>query len=137
MSELKSEDEEMVSISKRSEFGGARLKFILFMAVVILGGYIGYQMLPVMYHAYVWKDLMQHKVDVAATQGYPAAWVNDQLKKSAAEYEIPNDAEIVATPQDQRIQVRVQYKKLVEFPGYTYEYDFDHTAKSTEFLTIK
>jgi hypothetical protein len=137
MPELKFEDEEMVSISKRSEFGGARLKFILFMGVVILGAYIGYQMLPVLYHAYVWKDLMQHKVDVAATQGYPATWVNDQLKKSAAEYEIPPDAEIVATPQDQRIQVRVQYKKLVEFPGYTYEYDFDHTAKSTEFLAIK
>ena len=127
----------MVSNSKRSEFGGARLKFILFMALVILGGYIGYQMLPVMYRAYVWKDLMQHKVDVAATQGYPATWVNDQLKKSTAEYEIPTDAEIIATPQDQRIQVRVQYKKLIEFPGYTYEYDFDHTAKSTEFLTIK
>jgi hypothetical protein len=127
----------MVSTLKRGEFGGARLKFILFMAVLVVGAYVGYQMLPVLYHAYIWKDLMQHKVDVAATQGYPATWVNDQLKKSAAEYEIPPDAEIVATPLDQRIQVRVQYKQLVEFPGYTYEYDFDHTAKSTEFLTIK
>lgn len=127
----------MVRISKSGERGSARLKFILFMAVVITGAYVGYQMFPVLYHAYVWKDLMQHKVDVAATQGYPATWVNDQLKKSAAEYEIPADAVIEASPLDQRIQVRVQYKKLVEFPGYTYEYDFDHTVKSTEFLTIK
>ncbi|HKR58903.1 MAG TPA: hypothetical protein VJS64_04160 [Pyrinomonadaceae bacterium] len=107
------------------------------MALVVAGVYIGYQMLPVIYHAYVWKDLMQHKVDVAATQGYPAKWVNDQLRKSAAEYGVPADAEIFATPQDQRIAVRVQYKTLVEFPGYTYEYDFDHTARSTEFLSIK
>jgi hypothetical protein len=127
----------MVRISRSAERGSARLKFILFMALVLVGAYVGYQMLPVVYHAYVWKDLMQHKVDVAATQGYPATWVNDQLKKSIAEYDIPADAVIEATPQDQRIQVRVQYTKLVEFPGYTYEYAFDHTAKSTEFLILK
>ena len=119
------------------ERGGARLNFILFMAVVIVGAYVGYLFFPVAYHAYVWKDLMQHKVDVAATQGYPATWVNEQLKKSAVEYGIPPDAVIEATPQDQRIQVRVQYTKLIEFPGYTYEYEFDHTSKSTEFLVIK
>lgn len=127
----------MVSISKSGERGSARLKFMLFMAVVILGGYAAYLALPVAYHAYVWKDLMQHKVDVAASQGYPATWVIDQLKKSAPEYDIPPNVEIVATPQDQRVQVRVQYTKPIEFPGYTYSYEFDHTAKSTEFLTIK
>ena len=127
----------MMSISKSGQRGSARLKFLLFMAVVISGAYVGYLFLPVAYHAYVWKDLMQHKVDVAATQGYPATWVNDQLRKSAPEYNIPTDAEITATPQDQRIQVRVHYIKPIEFPGYTYQYEFDHTAKSTEFLTIK
>src|SRR5688572_9973611 len=54
----------MMSISKSGQRGSARLKFILFMAVVILGAYAGYLFLPVAYHAYVWKDLMQHKVDV-------------------------------------------------------------------------
>jgi hypothetical protein len=124
-------------LAKSGERGGARLKFILFMAVVAVVAYIGYQLLPVAYNSYVWKDLMQHKVDVAATQGYPASWVNDQLRKSAVEYGIPADAAIEASPQDQRIQVRVQFTKLIEFPGYTYEYEFDHTAKSTEFLTLK
>ena len=124
-------------INNSSERGSARLKFILFMAVVLVGAYVGYMFFPVVYHAYVWKDLMQHKVDVAATQGYPANWVNEQLKKSAAEYDIPADAVIAASPQDQRIQVRVQYTKMIELPGYTYQYEFDHTVKSTEFLTIK
>lgn len=127
----------MVSISKSGERGSAQLKFFLFMAVVLAGAYVGYLSLPVVYHAHVWKDLMQHKVDVAATQGHPPTWVNDQLRKSAPEYEIPTDAEITASPQDQRIQVRVQYTKPIEFPGYTYKYEFDYTAKSTEFLTFK
>ncbi len=111
----------MVSISKAGERGSARLNFFLFMVVVIVGAYVSYLSLPVAYNA----------------QGYPANWVNDQLKKSASEYGIPADAEITASPLDQRIQVRVQYTKPIEFPGYTYQYEFDHTAKSTEFLTIK
>ena len=79
---------------------------------------------------------MQHKVDVAATQDIPpVGWAINS--KSAVEYGIPADAEITAGPLDQRIQVRVQYTKPIEFPGYTYQYQFDHTAKSTEFLTIK
>lgn len=127
----------MVNATRSNERGSARLKFLLVMAIIFAGGYAGYLFLPVAYNAYVWKDLMQHKVDVAATQGYPPTWVNDQLKKSAPEYGIPADAVITASPQDQRIQVRVQFTKLIEFPAYTYEYEFDHTAKSTEFLTFK
>lgn len=123
--------------TRADERGGARLKFILVMAVICAVGYAAYLYLPVAYDAYVLKDLMQHKVDVAATQGYPAKWVDDQLKKSAEEYGIPPEAEITASPLDQRIQVHVQFTRPIEFPGYTYQYEFDHTARSTEFLTIK
>ena len=127
-----------MSNAKRSgEEGSARLKFIIVMAIIGLGLYAGYKYIPVAYSAYYLKDLMQHKVDVAATQGYQPAWVKDQLKKSASEYGIPPEAVITAEPLDQRIQVRVQFIHPIEFPGYTYEYEFDHTAKSTEFLTIK
>lgn len=123
--------------TRADERGGAQLKFILVMAVICAVAYAAYLFLPVAYNAYVFKDLMQHKVDVAATQNYPPNWVNDQLKKSAEEYGIPPDAEITAGPLDQRIQVRVRFTTPIEFPGYTYEYEFDHTAKSTEFLTLK
>ena len=127
----------MVNTTRSSEQGSARLKFIIVIAIVGAGVYAGYMYIPVAYSAYMLKDLMQHKVDVAATQGYPATWVNEQLKKSAIEYGIPPDAVITAAPLDQRIQARVQFTKPIEFPGYTYQYEFDYTAKSTEFLTFK
>ena len=123
--------------TRANERGGARLKFVLVVAVICAVGYAGFLYLPVAYDAYVLRDLMQHKVDVAATQGYPAMWVDDLLKKSAVEYGIPREAEITASPLDQRIQVHVQFTRPIEFPGYTYQYEFDHTARSTEFLTIK
>ena len=120
-----------------SERGGARFKFIAFMAIIIAVGYAGYLYLPVQFDAYRFKDLMQHDADVAATQGYPVNWVADQLKKNLAEYNVPSNAVITPTTQQNRVFVRVQYTRPIEFPGYTYNFEFDHTAQSTDFLTVK
>jgi hypothetical protein len=122
---------------RTSERGSARLKFILIMAIIGIVAYIGYMFLPIAYQAYLFKDLMQHDVDVASSQGYPASWVKDQLVKSAPEFGVPADAVINPQQRDNRIEVNVQYVIPIEFPGYTYQYNFDHTVKSTAFLTIK
>ncbi|MEO7971286.1 MAG: hypothetical protein ABI698_08305 [bacterium] len=127
----------MSNNGRTNERGSARLKFIIVMAIIGVLAYIGYMFLPVAYQAYLFKDLMQHNVDVASSQGYPATWVKDQLVKSAPEFGVPADAVINPLQRDNRIEVNVQYVIPIEFPGYTYQYNFDHTAKSTAFLTIK
>ncbi|PWT94409.1 MAG: hypothetical protein C5B55_02820 [Blastocatellia bacterium] len=123
--------------SRSNERGGATLKFVVVVAILACGAYAGYLYIPVAYHAYVFKDLMQHYADVAATQGYQPTWVSDQLTKSLGEYEIPSDALITPSQEESRVQVRVQYTKAIEFPGYTYQYEFDDTVRSTAFLTFK
>lgn len=127
----------MVKELKSGEFGGARLKFLVVLAIICVVAYAGYVYIPVAYQAYRLKDWMQHNVDVAATQGYAPAWVGDQLTKSTGEYGIPPKALIVPIQREGRVEVRVKFSKPIEFPGYTYTYEFDHTARSTGFLTIK
>jgi hypothetical protein len=127
----------MNTIGRTSERGSARLKFIIVVTIIGMVAYIGYMFLPVAYQAYLFKDLMQHDVDVASSQGYPATWVKDQLVKSAPEFGVPADAVINPVQRDNRIEVTVQYVIPIEFPGYIYQYNFDHTVKSTAFLTIK
>ncbi|MFN2498186.1 MAG: hypothetical protein ABR557_03775 [Pyrinomonadaceae bacterium] len=122
---------------RTSERGGARLKFILVMAVICVVAYLGYMYIPVAYQAYLFKDLMQHNVDVASSQGYAPTWVRDQLVKAAPEYGVPPDAAIEPVQRDNRIEVTVRYTKPIEFPGYIYQYTFDETVKSTAFLTFK
>jgi len=126
-----------MEMRKSNERGSARLKFLL--VVLILGavGYSAYLFIPIAYQAYLFKDLMQHDADVAASMGYQPTWVSDQLKKSLGEYGIPPDAIITPAQRDGRIEVRVQYTHLIQFPGYPYVYQFDHTARSTPFLTFK
>jgi len=122
---------------RTSERGGARLQFLIVMIVIVTCAYAGYLYVPVAYQANTYKDLMQHYADVAGSTGYPASWAGAQLVKSAPEYSIPPNAIITPAVRDQRIEIRVQYVKPIEFPGYTYNYEFDHTVKSTAFLTFK
>ena len=123
--------------SRASERGGARLKFLIVIAILLVIGYAGYVFVPVSYESYQLKDLMQHNVDLAVATGKPASWIKDQLVKSSAEYGIPEDAVITPQEQDGRLEVRVQYVKPLAFPGFIYNYEFDHTAKSSNFLTVK
>ena len=122
---------------RAAELGGARLKFIIVMLIIGSIGYAGYLYVPVQIDAWRYQDLMRHDCDVAVTQGYKPSWVSDQLVKSAAEYNVPADAVITPGAQDNRITVRVQFTRPIEFPGYTYQYEFDYTAQSTAFLTFK
>jgi hypothetical protein len=122
---------------RSNEGGSARLKFLIVVAIIGIVGYAAYLYIPIRYEAYLFQDLMQHDADVAGAQGYPPTWVSDQLTKQGPEYGVPADAVITVSQDDNRIQVSVQFTRDIEFPGYTYQYEFDHTAKSTNFFAAK
>lgn len=122
---------------RSGERGGANLKFLIVMALLGSTAYGAYLYVPVAFQANAYKDLMQHYADVAVAQGYAPAWAGEQLAKSAEEYGVPRNATITPAQRDNRVEVRVQFVRQIEFPGYTYDYEFDHTVKSTAFLAFK
>jgi hypothetical protein len=119
----------------QNQQGGARVKFVISIALLALVIYVGYMYLPVAVDAYYFKDEMQNKVDLAAAQGHDSGWLRDQLTKLGPEYHVPPDAAITGAQREGRLEVRVQFTRPISFPGYTYNYNFDHTAMSTSFLT--
>lgn len=127
----------MTDFARSGERGGARLKFLIVVAILATVGCAAYFYVPVAYNAYLYKDRMQITVDSAAALGRPPTWVADQLAKSGPEYEVPPEAVITPTVENDRVTVNVQFNKSIEFPGYTYLYKFDHTAQSIEFLGKK
>jgi len=123
--------------ARQNERGGARLKFVIAIAVFAIVVYAGYLYVPVAVDAYYFEDVMQNKVNLAAAQGYEAGWIKDQLVKGGVELHVPTDAIISPVQKDGRVEVRVQFTRPITGPGFTYNYDFDYTAKSSTFLTIK
>jgi hypothetical protein len=119
---------------RSTERGSANLKFLIVMLIIGAGAYAGYLYVPIAYQAHTFKELMQHYVDVASAEGKKPEWVAEQLVKNFGEYQVPANAVVTHAKRDSRIEVRVQFVKPVEFPGYTYNYEFDQTVKSTAFL---
>ena len=128
---------EFSRMQRPGERGSANVKFLIVMVILVASAYAGYLYVPVAFQANTYKELMQHYADVAVAQGYPPSWAGEQLMKSAPEYQVPPNAIITPAQRDNRIEIRVQYVRTIEFPGYTYNYEFDHTVKSTAFLAFK
>ena len=122
---------------RSGERGNANVKFVIVMAILGSTAYAAYLYVPVALQAKAYKDLMQHYVDVAASQGYPSSWAGEQLMKSGPEYSVPPNAIITPAQRENRVEVRVQFVREISFPGYAYNYEFDHTVKSTAFLAFK
>jgi len=118
-----------------NEQGGARLKLVVFIIIFAAIIYAGYLYIPVAVDAYYFKDVMQNMVNQAVAQGKDSTWLKDQLVKSEPDYHVPPDAVITINQPEKRLEVRVQFKRPISLPGYTYEYEFDSTVQSTTFLT--
>ena len=122
----------------RNEHGGARFKFIFFVAIFGLILYVGYMYIPVAIDAYYFKDEMQNKVDMALAESFDGNWLKDQLAKAGPKCcHVPETAVITPSQGGGRLSVRVQFVRPISFPGYTYNYEFDHTAQSSSFFLAK
>ena len=118
-----------------NEQGGARLKLVVFIIIFAAIIFAGYLYIPVAVDAYYFKDVMQNMVNQAVAQGKDSTWLKDQLVKSEPDYHVPSDAVITVNQPEKRLEVRVQFKRPISLPGYTYEYEFNSTVQSTTFLT--
>ena len=119
----------------RGERGGARLSFLIVVALVALVGYAAYNYVPVAYNAFLFKDFMQETVNKAAfPPGQSVGWVESQLRAKAKEFDLPDDTAYTVQNQENRVVARVRWSRPIPMPGFIYEYDFDHTARSSGFI---
>jgi hypothetical protein len=123
------------SAQRTNERGSARLNFLLLMAVIAAVAYAGYQYVPVAYQASQLKVFMQDTVNNAVVTDKNAAWAEDQLRRSLANYGAPPNALVTVANRESRIEAHVQYTVPVPLMVTTYEYKFDHTTRSSNLLS--
>ena len=122
-------------VRRRGERGGSRFNLVVVVLLIGLAAYSAYNYAPVAYNAYLYKDFMQETVNKAA---YPPVkgndWIAQQLRAAAKEYGVPDNADIKVQNEDGRIAAHATWTRPVQLPGYVYEYNFDHTARSSGFI---
>lgn len=120
---------------RAGERGGSRLNLIIILAVIALGAYSAYNYAPVSYNAFLLKDFMQDTVNRAAfPPGQSNEWVAQQLRKAAQDYALSENPAVNVQRESGQIVARVQWTRPVKLPGYTYQYTFDHTVRSSGFI---
>ena len=130
-----------MKVTDRSgERGSAGVKFAIFLTVLILAGYAGYNYVPVAYDA----ASMKTEMETAVMQGLalpgkmnPVDNVKARLVKAAQNNGVPPDAMIDVKQNGNVLTAHVTYTKpvgILPFGIYKYNYQFDQTATPTGFL---
>ena len=126
--------------NRLSERGGAGVKLLISLVVIVLAGNAGYNYVPVAYDAESFKTEM----GTAVLQGMalpgklsPVENVKSRLQRAATVNDLPADAVIDVKQTGSVVTAHVTYSKqvsLLPFGIYRYTYSFDHTATPTGFL---
>ncbi len=127
--------------NQNCERGGAGVKLLLAVVVIILIANAGYNYVPVAYQGASFKQEMDGAVlkgTVLPTTGKaPLDAVKNKLFQAAKASEIPDNAIIEVKQAGQTITGRVRYAIYVEmlpFGLYKYTYEFDYTSAPAGFI---
>jgi hypothetical protein len=128
-------------LERPSERGGAAVKLLLVAAILLLLAHAGYNYVPVAYEGASFRQEM----DTAVVKGLAASGalkpvdiVKEHIQHAAKDYNVPPDAVIEITPTGKVIQAHATYSKqinMLPFGLYKYEYQFNHVASPTGYLT--
>ena len=113
--------------------GEGNLGCILWLVVFLVVAMIGWKAIPVKIQS---AELYYYMVELAK---FSAANSPEKLEKQilqrAKELDIPLDKDDVEVQRvGDRIRMKASYTVPLEFPGYTYEWDFDHEVDRPIFI---
>lgn len=131
--------------NRKRERGGAGVKMLLVLVVLLSAAHAGFNYVPVAYNGESFKQEMQTLVVQSwampnlgsGTTVPPADALKNRVRKAADANGVPQNAQIMVKPAKEGMQVRVAYSQqvpILPFGIYTYDYNFDHTATPTGFL---
>lgn len=125
---------------RRSERGGASVKFLIIFVVLVLVAHAGYNYVPVAYEG----ASLRQEMDTAVVKGLAAAGnikpldvVTAHVTRAATDNRVPSDAVIEIKPVGGYVNAHVSYQKKVNmlpFGIYKYTYAFDYTATPKGYL---
>lgn len=126
---------------RTAERGGAGVKFLLILTVILLVAHAGYNYVPVAYEA----ETLRTEMHTAVVQGLatpgkisPVDNVKARVNRAMVQNNAPPDALVHVKQTGGVVTAHVAFTRdvsLLPFGIYKYRYSFNHTATPTGFLT--
>lgn len=93
------------------------------------------QYLPVAWRARVLQDEMQMTVNQAAALNRPIDWAEKQIRASIKDNNLPPDAYVLTRRDGAYIEANVQFAQSIPLPGYTYNFQYNRSVRSSAGLS--
>lgn len=111
--------------NNRSERGEGRFGCLVGLVLLLIAGLIAYRMIPIKVKTADLRDTVIDESKSAGRHGDKA--IRGNILNKAQQLELPVTPEdIVIKRTNAYIRIDVKYTVPVEFPGYTYQWDFRH-----------
>jgi hypothetical protein len=122
-------------MDREHQKGESKLGCMLWLLVFGISALIAYKMIPVKIQASQLHDFM-----IEQARHGSARIDNDRLRKAivrrAKELELPLELDnVMVDMKKQRVRMEAKYVVPIEFPGYTYNWEFHPIVDETKFLT--
>lgn len=119
-------------IRRLGQRGEGQLGCIVGLLVFVAALFVAYKMIPVKVRA---AELRQEVVDQAKAAGFRRdKQIEAAILAKAKELELPvSKSDLTIRRGGSTIKVEVSYVVPVEFPGYTYQWKFNHRAENPIF----
>lgn len=119
-------------LRNRRERGEGQMGCLVGLVFLLLAGLVAFKMIPVKVKAAELRDVVSDETRSAGQHN--DARIRKAILQKAEDLELPVSSEDVdISRRAGMIRVRVQYVVPVEFPGYTYEWEFDHRVENPIF----
>lgn len=116
----------------RSQRGEGQLGCIVGLIFLVAAGYVAFKMIPIKVKA---AELRQTVTDSARSAGtMNDARIRRAILSKARDLELPlKERDLEIRRANAIIKIEAEYTVPVEFPGYTYQWEFRHVAENPIF----
>lgn len=121
---------------RRPEFGGSRLKAVLFTAIVAFAGYSAFKLVPVYMANYQLSDKMVEESRFAVANRFTEEQVRDNIYKEVQDLEIPakkEDIKVLASLQ--AVRISLDYTVPVDLLFYHMDLHFNPSSEGKALFT--
>lgn len=117
---------------KRREIGEGQAGCVVGLIILLVAVFIAYKMIPVKVKA---AELRQTVVDASKSAGnLNDGRIMNAITSKARDLELPvTEKDVKINRAANKIRVEVNYVVPVEFPGYTFQWKFNHSAENPIF----
>jgi hypothetical protein len=118
---------------RAAERGSGNVGCILWLIVLVVGVLIAWKAIPVKIKTAEFYDSIEEMAKFSGSN--PPDALKKQILDKANELQLPVDKDHVKVQRiGDRIRMEVDYTVPLDFPGYTYEWHFDHQVDRPIFI---